>query len=102
MPYVQKLNQEIVDQEAEWDRARHRAYPVLDVGGVTAQEILMHVKLYGPRSVLRLCKDLNLERAVVEPYIKALQRKGHVRVSLNKRYVPIVHLVVHRQTRRGA
>lgn len=91
MPYVQELEQELARRDDEWARVLSRGTREVDPQGTTAQELLMYLKVHGKRTVRRMAKDLSMEMELLTPYVNALRRWGWVRVSKNKRGIPLVH-----------
>jgi hypothetical protein len=93
MPYVREVQERIQAREAEWGRVERGGSRAVDVEGVTAQEILEYARFQGPCTVRRLSKDLNISRGLLDPYMKSLHRHGRIKLTANKRGVPVVHIV---------
>jgi len=99
-PYVQELQAMLVQQRNEIDQVARLGVRAVDTEGLTANELLLQLKLYGDRTVERLARDMQLDVSVVEAYARALARdgkatlartrRGHVQVTL----APEVHVHV--------
>lgn len=98
MPYVRQVQQRILDRQAEWDRVEATGSRAVNAQGITAREILEYVKIHGPCTVRRLSKDLSMGRELLDPYVKSLRRKSHIRLTANNRGVPVVHFLEVQKT----
>lgn len=84
-PYVAGLLERIAEREAEEARVLRVGQRAVDPTGITAQEILLQLKLYGGRTIARLSRDLMLEEDVVESYGRALAKLGAVSIGRHRR-----------------
>jgi hypothetical protein len=91
MPYVQGLQEEILRREDEWDRVLRRGAREVDPTGTTAHELIQYLKVHSERTIRRMAKDLSMDLELLTPYVNALRRLGWVRVTKNKRGIPLVH-----------
>lgn len=89
-PYVAELTRVIAGRERELAAVGRRGAAAVDLQGVTCQEIVLQLRLYGPRSVPRLSRDLGLEERVVEAYAQALRRCGAVALGSTRRGLPLL------------
>jgi hypothetical protein len=91
MPQVRWLRDELQRREDEWEAVRRRGARAVKMEGTTAHEVLQYLKVHGSRTIRRLAKDLSMDLELVTPYVNALRRKRKVRVTENKRGIPLVH-----------
>ena len=85
LPYVSRLIDQLDERDAELNRVLRRGPQHVDPQGITAQEIILQLKLYGGRTVARLSRDLMLDEQVVESYGRALARLGAVSIGRHRR-----------------
>ncbi|MEZ6187370.1 MAG: hypothetical protein R3F62_20455 [Planctomycetota bacterium] len=85
LPYVADLIDTLDARDAELARVQRRGARCVDPTGITAQEILLQLKLYGGRTIARLSRDLMLEEDVVESYGRALAKLGAVSIGRHRR-----------------
>lgn len=85
LPYVNRLMEQLEQRDAELDRVSKRGPRMVDPQGITAQEILLQLKLYGGRTIARLSRDLMLDENVVESYGRALAKLGCVSIGRHRR-----------------
>ena len=85
LPYVNRLIDTLEARDAELERVAKRGPRSVDPQGITAQEILLQLKLYGGRTIARLSRDLMLEENVVESYGRALAKLGCVSIGRHRR-----------------
>lgn len=102
MPQVQRLQEELQRREDEWSAVLRRGARAVDPQGTTAQEILMYLKIQGSSTVRRLAKDLSMDLELLTPYVNALRRHRLVRVTQNKRGIPLVHYTGPEEGGNGA
>jgi hypothetical protein len=96
-PYVQKLLERADRMQEEKDfakrgRTRGRDYK-LDGTSENIKDIVMHLALYGPRTIERLQRELNLEEKVVRTFVGWLGKRGKVTTSRTKRGSTVITLV---------
>lgn len=84
-PYVQELQAMLAEQRGEIERVERRGVRAVDPSGLTANELMLQLKLYGDRTVERLARDLQLPPEVVEAYARGLAREGKVSLSHTRR-----------------
>lgn len=94
-PYVQEMlaawgQREADDKRAGIDYDKRRGRVNLD--GITAQDMLMHLRIYGPRTIERLCRELNITEQVAWGYVRAMRRTGLVSTGTTKRGSDLVKL----------
>lgn len=78
--YAMKVMREIAEREAEDAAVLKTRTPISDYNtqGITAQAILQCLRENGTRTRARLCRELNIERPLLDAYAKALIREGLV------------------------
>jgi len=91
-PYVQELLGKLADKAAEEGRVQRQGSRAVDVDGLTAQEILLFLKVHGGRTVQRLSRELNIDCKTLEGYVSALRRRKLVKTSPTRRGGSIVRL----------
>jgi len=76
--HAQKVLAQIALREAEDARVTDVMTKVKDynVRGITARSIVQNLAEHGVRTKERLCRELNLERPVLDGYAKALINRG--------------------------
>jgi len=92
-PYVEHLLSQLAAQEKEHERVLVKGTRAANLKSLTAKELKMHLHLFGPRTVNRLARELNLDSSVIAIYVKKMERakvvstsvtrRGHVMVVLN-------------------
>lgn len=92
-PYVRALLEQLEQRAAEDDAVRARGARAANLDGITAQEILQHLAVHGPRTEERLCRELNLEAKTLKGYVLALRREKRVRLGHTKRGSATVKLI---------
>ncbi|MGD9725474.1 MAG: hypothetical protein AB7L09_00435 [Nitrospira sp.] len=82
-PYAAKVMADIAQRDADDAYAVSRgAVPEnINTEGVTAMEILHHLAEHGARTKERLCRELCVDREVVDAYTEALRIRGWVLVG---------------------
>lgn len=93
MPYVRGVQERILARRTEWDAVEKRGVRAVDLEGTTALEILEYSRVHGPCTVRRLAKDLSMERSLLDPYVASLRKHRLIRLTANKRGVPVVHFL---------
>jgi hypothetical protein len=84
-PYVQGLLNRLAERDRQDDDVARRGSKAVDLGGITAQEILAHLAFHGPRTEERLCRELNVGDKTVAGYVQALKRARLVTLGTTKR-----------------
>ena len=86
-PYALRIAQEIVKRDSEDAVVAAGNTPAsgYNVQGLTAQAILQHLVEHGTRTKARLCRELILERKVLDGYVEALIKKGIVSEGMTRR-----------------
>ena len=93
MPYVRGVRERIVARRKEWDAVEKRGIRAVELGGTTALEIIEYSRVHGPCTVRRLAKDLSMDRALLDNYVKSLRKHSRIKLTANKRGVPVVHFI---------
>lgn len=91
-PYVQEILSTLAARQAEEAAVRNRGSGAVDIGGLTARELLLHLSLHGARTVERLSRELQLESQVLSGYVSALVDDGRVSLGRTNRGSTIVRL----------
>lgn len=84
-PYVQELIAKLDERDEQDERVRRRGHKVVDMDSVTVAEILLHLELHGARTEERLVRELNLGLDVLQPYLRALAKRGLVKFGRTRR-----------------
>lgn len=94
-PYVVDLLAAL-DQRDEDDAVAAMHYDRRRAGvnlqGITAQEIVMHLSVNGPRTAERLCRELSLDLQTLAGYIRALKRAKAVTETRSRRGSIVINL----------
>jgi Tfp pilus assembly protein PilF len=85
--YASKVLAEIAKRERQDEyvlrpNTKPKNYPT---DGVTAQSILQQLSEKGTRTKERLCRELNIEKPLLDAYTEALVRKRLIRVGRTSR-----------------
>jgi hypothetical protein len=92
-PYVQSILHTMATRRAEEDEVRKRGADAVNIGGLTAKELVLHQSLHGARTVERLSRELQLDAAVLKGYVRALTNTGQIAVGRTNRGSTIVRLI---------
>ena len=92
-PYVRGLLAQIAEREAQDDLVSRKGPRAVELDGVTVQEILQHLELHGARTKERLVREVNLPAAVLHGYVRALVKRGLVKLGKTKRGSTVVRPV---------
>ena len=92
-PYVQSILHTMAERAAEEDEVRKRGAEAVNVTGLTAKELVLHLSLHGARTVERLSRELQLDATVLKGYVGALTTDGKVAIGRTNRGSTIVRLV---------
>ena len=91
-PYVQSILNTLVARREEEERVRQRGADAVDLTGLTAKELVLHLSLHGARTVERLSRELQLDSQVLKGYVGALVEDGAVALGRTNRGSTIVRL----------
>ena len=91
-PYVQSILSALAGREREEAKVRSRGSGAVDLSGMTAKEVVMHLELRGASTVERLSRDLRLDVDVLEGYVRALVKNGVVGLAKTRRGSTLVRL----------
>lgn len=93
--YATHVLQEIADREAEDAAVLKPRTPLsaYNLRGITAQSIIQSLREHGPRTKARLCRELNVERALVDAYARALIRAKIIRLGHTSRGNEVLELL---------
>lgn len=83
--YVQELMARLDERDEQDERVRRRGHKVVNMDSVTVAEILLHLELHGARTEERLVRELNLDLDVLQPYLRALAKRGLVKFGRTRR-----------------
>lgn len=86
-PHAKQVTQEIAQKEAEDSVAANGGTPAsgYNTRGITASAILQHLAEHGTRTKARLCRELVLERKVLDGYAEVLIRNGLLEAGTTQR-----------------
>lgn len=91
-PYVQNLLSSLADRQAEEERVRSAGAPEVDIDGITARELVLHLSLHGARTVERIARELQLDAEIVRGYVAALHERDLITQSTTNRGSLVVKL----------
>ncbi len=91
--YVQHVMVEIAAREDEVGQVAELGARGVDVDGPTVRDILVYLQVHGDRTVPGLARELNIECAILEDFVKALERRGWVSTTTNRRGATVVSLI---------
>lgn len=83
--YVRELLESIDNRVLEDEHVNKNGSDVANLEGITAKELLLELKLKGPRTLERLERELQLKRSIVYKYAVAFKREGIVEFSTTSR-----------------
>lgn len=90
-PYAKLVLGELDRREDDDERAKKKRRGV-NVGSVTAVELLQNVADHGPRTKERLCRELNIAMPVLDGYVDALRKEGKITLGRTSRGSEVVSL----------
>lgn len=90
--YVQEILKILEEREAEEERVRVQGPEAVNLTGLTAQELMLHLSQHGSRTVERLSREFQLEAPVMHNYVSALLEEGLVIVGRTTRGSTVVRL----------
>ena len=90
--YVQEILKILEERKAEEDRVRHEGPEAVNLTGLTARELMVHLSQHGSRTVERLSREFQLEAPVMHDYVAALHTEGLVIVGRTTRGSTVVRL----------
>ena len=77
-PYVQRILDILREKEAEHQAVLERGSAAVDLTGLTAKELILHLSLHGSRTLERLCREFQIGAQVMRGYVEALTQNGYV------------------------
>ena len=80
------------EREKELDKVRARGARAVNVKGLTAKELVLHLTLHGARTIERLARELQLEGEVLQGYVRALVKQGTLDLGRTNRGSTVVKL----------
>jgi hypothetical protein len=92
LPYATNLVDQLKAQEVEIEEVRVRGSRVVDVEGLTSQEILSWLRAHGARTVPRLAREIQVDVNILGFYVTALAESGLVQLVKTERRGPIVRI----------
>ena len=90
--YVKNILGILAEREAEEERVRKSGPEAVDIEGLTATELVLHLSLHGSRTVERLSREFQLESRVMQNYVQALEIQGKVVLGRTTRGSTVVRL----------
>jgi hypothetical protein len=90
--YVQEILRILEERKAEEDRVRNGGPEAVNLKGLTARELMVHLMQHGSRTVERLSREFQLEAPVMHDYVSALHTQGLVVVGRTTRGSTVVRL----------
>ncbi|RMG16691.1 MAG: hypothetical protein D6731_05570 [Planctomycetota bacterium] len=89
---MQSILDTLAARQAEEERVRAVGSRAVDLEGLTAKELVLHLSLHGARTVERLSRELQLEVDVLRGYVHRLSEEGTVAIGRTNRGSTIVRL----------
>lgn len=90
--YVQSILEVLTAREDERERVRQFGPGEVDLSGLTASELVLHLSLHGSRTVERLSREFQLDSKVIHNYVDALRTDGQVVLGRTTRGSTVVRL----------
>lgn len=91
-PYVRDLLAALDARQAEEERVRVSGASEVDLDGITAREIVLHLSLHGARTIERISRELQIDSDVVAGYVEALNERDLILQSTTNRGSTVVKL----------
>ena len=91
-PYIRELMAQLASREREEANVGKLGARAVDLEGITAQEILQHLRVHGSRTLKRLARELNISLKVLQGYTRALERRKLIALTQTDRGGKILHL----------
>lgn len=91
-PYVRDLLAALAARQAEEERVRTRGSVEVDLDGITAREVVLHLSLHGARTIERISRELQIDSDVVAGYVDALNERDLIDMSHTNRGSTVVKL----------
>jgi len=92
-PYVRNLLERINARKKEDEEVRRRGSRSVNMEGISVKEILLHLRLYGPRTAERLTRETQLDQVIMYNYLVRLSLEGIIRFGHNARNNVSVELI---------
>jgi len=85
--HASQVLKEIATREAEDELVLRHDTPVsgYNISGITAQSIIQQLAEHGTRTAARLCRELSIDREVLDCYVEALVEQGCVTLGRTNR-----------------
>lgn len=90
--YVGRLLAEMRRREEDDALVMRKGSKAVKWESLTAQEILNHLRVYGSRTLRRICRELTLEPKLAEAYMIALVSCGAIHTTTSRRGDKTLHL----------
>lgn len=94
-PYIKNLMQRMKVRETEDHTVMMEGSKAVNLNGLTVQEILIHMRQTGTKTVEGLSKSLGLEKTILQKYLFALRDKNRVELVSTARESMAVRLVMN-------
>ena len=85
MPYVQDLLDRMAERERDDQLACERGWQTIDLEGITTQEVLLAVTTWGPMTLARLAREVQLDYECVDLHVLALIARGRLAMRRRRR-----------------
>jgi len=92
-PYVQYILKKLAERDEEDERVRMEGVSAVNIEGITVEEITLHLKQNGTRTIERLAREIPLDKSVIRSYVIAMQEKSLVKFSWTERNCMSVTLI---------
>ena len=90
-PYAKRLIAELDNRKREDAQVGMQGSTVVNMEGITSKEILLAIK-FGPCTIERIAKNLNLDRTIIYYYAVALKKVDKIQFSTSRRGALVLHL----------
>jgi hypothetical protein len=91
-PYVRNLLDALAGRRAEEERVRSAGADAVDMDGITAREVVLHLSLHGARTIERISRELQIDGEIVTGYVAALDERDLIVTSATNRGSTVVKL----------
>jgi len=91
--YIQDLMNRMAEREREDHDVMMRGSVAVNLGGITVQEIMIHLRQTGTKTIEGLAKGLQLDKSILQKYVFALRDRKQVEIISTARESMAVRLL---------
>jgi len=92
-PYIRDLIKRMADRKLEDEQVRREGSKAVNLDGITAGEILLHLRQGGTRTEERLERETRLDKVIIHNYLVRLSMEGTIKFGRTSRNNTCVRLV---------